>query len=91
MAKTATAYTDRHIAGSRKGRVHQIFDTKGAESATKWGLKNGLTANTLKSWLSQFRRWDAESAAEKAAQEKKDASRAKREARKASQEQQIAA
>ena len=43
-----------HIAGSRKGKVHALFDKEGADAAWTLGLKLGLKEGTLRTW---FRLW----------------------------------
>lgn len=46
----------RHIEGSRKGKVHDLFDGQGDGAAFTLGIKLGLKENTLRSWFSQWRR-----------------------------------
>jgi hypothetical protein len=45
-----------HLEGSRKGKVHELFDKQGAEAAWTLGLKLGLKQGTLRSWFGQWRR-----------------------------------
>jgi hypothetical protein len=45
-----------HIAGSRKGDVHQAFDKVGPEKAMALGLAAGLKEGTLKSWFGGWSR-----------------------------------
>ena len=40
-----------HIEGSRKSKVHQLYDEGGAEQAWGLGLKLKLKENTLRSWF----------------------------------------
>jgi hypothetical protein len=40
-----------HKEGSRKGKVHQLFDKEGAEAAWVLGLKLQLKQTTLRSWV----------------------------------------
>jgi len=49
------AYKD-HRAGSRKGDVHRLFDTKGKDVARTYGEKKGLALGTLHSWFSEWSR-----------------------------------
>lgn len=44
-----------HRDGSRKSRIHRIFDAKGADVAMRVGKRIGLKDTTLRSWFSQFR------------------------------------
>ena len=45
-----------HKAGSRKGDVHQVYDKKGADAATKLGLELELKEGTLRSWFADWTR-----------------------------------
>jgi hypothetical protein len=54
-AKTAQGYGD-HRAGRRKGKVHELFDTQGADAAWTLGLKLRLKESTLRSWFATWRR-----------------------------------
>src|SRR5262245_53852801 len=47
-----------HSAGSRKGKVHELFDRQGPEHAWTLGLKLGLKQGTLRSWFGLWRRSD---------------------------------
>jgi hypothetical protein len=40
-----------HLAGRRKGKVHELFDKQGAEAAWTLGLKLRLKQGTLRSWF----------------------------------------
>jgi hypothetical protein len=43
-----------HMAGSRKGVIHELFDKEGMEVAWTRGRKMGLKESSLRSW---FARW----------------------------------
>jgi hypothetical protein len=43
-----------HMAGSRKGTIHQLYDEEGVEVAWTRGLKMKLKESSLRSW---FARW----------------------------------
>ena len=45
-----------HKEGSRKGKVHQLFDEQGAEAAWVLGLKLKLKEGTLRSWFAAWKR-----------------------------------
>jgi hypothetical protein len=45
------AYKD-HRAGSSKGEVHRVFDTKGVDAAIKKGEALGLQSSTVRTWCS---------------------------------------
>jgi hypothetical protein len=45
-----------HKEGSRKGKVHQLFDEQGPESAWVLGLKLKLKEGTLRSWFAAWKR-----------------------------------
>jgi len=45
-----------HREGSRKSRVHAMFDTKGPEAAFAYGRRLKLAETTLRSWAVQFRK-----------------------------------
>jgi hypothetical protein len=45
-----------HKEGSRKGKVHQLFDAQGAEAAWVLGLKLKLKEGTLRSWFAAWKR-----------------------------------
>jgi hypothetical protein len=45
-----------HLAGSRKGKVHELHDKQGAEAAWVLGKKLGLKENTLRSWFAAWKR-----------------------------------
>src|SRR5262245_52087571 len=40
-----------HEAGSRKGKVHELYDTKGSDEAWTLGQKLGLKQSTLRTWF----------------------------------------
>jgi hypothetical protein len=54
--KTAT----KHVAGSRKQKVHALFDSHGADQAWTLGKKLQLKETTLRSWFWQFKKLNAE-------------------------------
>lgn len=45
-----------HRAGSRKGAIHQTFDSKGREAALAEGKKAGLKESTLNQWFNTWHR-----------------------------------
>ncbi len=49
-------YKAQHLEGSRKGKVHELFDKQGPEAAWTLGLKLGLKEGTLRSWFGTWRR-----------------------------------
>jgi hypothetical protein len=53
-----------HKEGSRKGKVHQLFDKEGAEAAWVLGLKLQLKQTTLRSWFAGWRRLQSRSKTE---------------------------
>lgn len=46
----------KHKEGSRKSKVHALFETQGADAAWTLGIKLKLSQNTLRSWLGTWRR-----------------------------------
>jgi len=54
-AKPTEGYAG-HKTGRRKGKVHELFDTQGAEAAWTLGLRLGLKETTLRGWLATWRR-----------------------------------
>jgi hypothetical protein len=50
-----------HKEGSRKGKVHQLFDEQGSEAAWVLGLKLQLKASTLRSWFAAWKRLHSKS------------------------------
>jgi hypothetical protein len=54
------------------GRLPHLYDTKGAQAATAYGLKVGLASGTIKSWFGIWNRED-EAAGKKKAAPKADA------------------
>lgn len=67
MAKKIEVFTLAHRDGSRKSRVHAMFDKQGAEAAFKFGRKLKLRETTLRSWFAQFRKCGKPVKARKAA------------------------
>ena len=59
--KPEKGYRD-HLAGSRKGGVHEAFDKKGADAALALGIKLKLKGSTVKSWMGAWKRADANAA-----------------------------
>ena len=53
-----------HQEGSRKGKVHQLFDEQGAEAAWVLGLKLKLKEGTLRSWFAAWKRLQSKSKGE---------------------------
>lgn len=45
-----------HRPGSRKGTVHEVFDTKGADAAMKAGRSRRLKESTVRVWMSQWKK-----------------------------------
>lgn len=56
MATTKKVLVLNHRDGSRKSKVHAMFDAKGPEEAKKYGLRLKLKGTTLNSWFAQFRK-----------------------------------
>jgi len=54
----------RHKEGSRKARVHQLFDKEGHEAAWVLGLKLQLKQTTLRGWFAAWKRLQSKSKAE---------------------------
>jgi hypothetical protein len=52
-----------HKEGSRKGKVHELFDKDGAEAAWVLGLKLQLKQTTLRSWFAAWKRLQSKSKA----------------------------
>jgi hypothetical protein len=48
-------YRGMHKTGSRKGTLHELFDTQGREVALTRGKKMGLADNTLRAWINAWR------------------------------------
>ena len=44
-----------HRAGSRKGKIHQLHDEEGVDTAWVAGKRAGLTENTLRTWFGRWR------------------------------------
>jgi hypothetical protein len=53
-----------HKEGSRKGKVHELFDKEGPEAASVLGLKLKLKEGTLRSWFAAWKRLQGNSKAE---------------------------
>jgi len=53
-----------HKEGSRKGKVHQLFDEQGAEAAWVLGIKLKLKEGTLLSWFAAWKRLQSKSEGE---------------------------
>jgi hypothetical protein len=51
-------YKGEHVRASRKGKVHELFDTQGPEAAWTLGLKLRLKQGTLRSWFGAWHRAD---------------------------------
>jgi hypothetical protein len=45
-----------HKEGSRKGKVHELFNKEGPEAAWVLGLKLKLKEGTLRSWFAAWKR-----------------------------------
>lgn len=45
-----------HKEGSRKGKVHELFDKEGLEAGWVLGLKLKLKQSTLRSWFAAWKR-----------------------------------
>lgn len=43
-----------HIQGSRKARVHELFDLKGSKAAAALAAELGLKAGTVSSWIKSW-------------------------------------
>ena len=57
-ADKLAGYKGLHVEGSRKGKVHKLFDAQGAEAAWTLGMKLKLKEGTLRSWFAAWRRRD---------------------------------
>lgn len=56
MTSTKAKQAPRHKEGSRKAKVHDLFDAEGQDAAWTRGLKLKLSPNTLRSWFATWRR-----------------------------------
>jgi hypothetical protein len=65
-----------HIEGSRKQKVHALFDKEGAAPAFTLGTKLGLQASSLHTWFSKWRAEDVKAALAKNAKAKAKAKKA---------------
>lgn len=73
---TKEAYKD-HRAGSNKGEVHRVYDTKGAEAAIKKAVSLDIQEATARTWCSSWKTGKAgKKSAKKAAPAKKTAKKA---------------
>jgi hypothetical protein len=61
-ATRKAGYKD-HVVGSRKGRVHEVYDKQGADPAQALGVKLGLKESTLRTWMATWRRSNAKAKA----------------------------
>jgi hypothetical protein len=52
------------MEGSRKGKVHELFDKEGPEAASVLGLKLKLKEGILRSWFAAWKRLQGNSKAE---------------------------
>jgi hypothetical protein len=67
LSKAATASEQTygtHMEGSRKGKVHELFDKEGPEAASVLGLKLKLKEGILRSWFAAWKRLQGNSKAE---------------------------
>jgi hypothetical protein len=55
MTKEGEGYK-HHKAGSRKGVLHELFDSEGRETALVRGKKMGLADATLRAWTATWAR-----------------------------------
>ena len=51
-----TKQVTKHKEGSRKSKVHALFDKQGQDAAWTLGLTLKLSQNTLRSWFGTWRR-----------------------------------
>jgi hypothetical protein len=58
MTEKSKAKVDErgHVEGSRKGKVHALYDKQGPEAAWTLGLKLKLSENTLRTWFGVWAR-----------------------------------
>ncbi len=56
MTSSKPTQAPRHKEGSRKAKVHDLFDAEGQDAAWTRGLKLKLSPNTLRSWFATWRR-----------------------------------
>lgn len=56
MTTTKSAKAPRHKEGSRKAKVHDLFDKEGQDAAWTLGLKLKLAQSTLRAWFATWRR-----------------------------------
>src|SRR5687768_6993148 len=64
-SQAVTKAYKEHAAGSRKGKVHELYDKQGAEAAWTLGAKLGFKEGTLRSWFGVWKRDGAAAAAAK--------------------------
>lgn len=56
MTSTKSAKPPRHKEGSRKQKVHDLFDKQGQDAAWTLGIKLKLAQSTLRAWFATWRR-----------------------------------
>ncbi len=56
MTSTKTKAGPKHKEGSRKSKVHALFDKEGQDAAWTLGLKLKLAQSTLRAWFATWRR-----------------------------------
>ena len=56
MTSTKSTAGPKFKEGSRKAKVHEVFDKNGQDAAWTRGLKLQLSPNTLRSWFATWRR-----------------------------------
>lgn len=59
-AKALKRAVGDHKEGSRKSKVHELFNKEGSESAWVLGLKLKLKEGTLRSWFAAWKRLQSE-------------------------------
>jgi hypothetical protein len=57
-----SGYKGEHVEGSRKGKVHALYDKEGPEAAWTLGLKLKLKQSTLRSWFGAWNKGKAKPA-----------------------------
>jgi hypothetical protein len=67
----------KHIDGSRKQKVHALFDKEGDAAAFTLGTKLKLKQSTLHTWSSRWRRENVEAALATKAKPKAKVAKAK--------------
>lgn len=56
MTSTKTKPAAKHKEGSRKSKVHALFDQEGQDAAWTLGIKLKLAQSTLRAWFATWRR-----------------------------------